>query len=288
MIMKRTTLVMAILACLLFLQKGVCGEYPEGSLAERQEYKQDFNRINSLDATLSQPNKVRDLKAYEKFANDIEKKWRHKNRVYYARLMLKICGPLSSGIFKERRQHELAREYALSALEMPNDIPLITELELIGSVMTNIIGTGVSKGEEFSKRRKKDTSIRLHAWKRLINAIDPKWNPNEFMWGGNVPPPEATGLSPGVDPKAIKDAKLRKEYEDAIQCNKQKVKKHVEQSKLRRWIKKFPKRAEKYIVRMYSHPPFDIEELKKMLDGFPDQKAKARIVSAVAKNMQGK
>jgi hypothetical protein len=56
---------------------------------------------------------------------------------------------------------------------------------------------------------------------------------------------------------------------------------------LRDWLKRFPKRAEQYIIRAYSKPPFDVEELKQYLDNYiADTKTKARILDAVTKNMQ--
>ena len=271
----------------LLLGRGIAfGGYPESSPEEKQEYMLDLNRIDTMEISLSRKDSIRDLKAYENFADTINKKWCQKNRADYARLMSAICRPLSSGIFKERRQHDLARKYALSILEKPDDISIYTELELIGcGMMTNTIGPDIPQGEEFAKRRKEDVAIRLHAWTRLINAIDPNWNSNDRLFL-SITPPESTGFPSGVAPEAIKDAKLRKEYEAAIQSNNQKLEKHAEQHKLHMWLEIFPKGAEKYIVGLYSHPPFDTGELKKMLDNFPDKEAKARIIEAVEKNIR--
>jgi hypothetical protein len=282
MVTRKLATIIIALACLLLGRGTVFGEYPNGTPEEKQEYERDYNRVTSLRTSLSQ-GKAMDLKAYEKFADDIAKKWREKNRVDYAKLMMEIDAPLSSGDFKESRQYDLMRKYALSALEKPDEIPIATELDLIGYVATAIIGPDASKGEQFAERRKEDVAIRIHAWKRLIDAIDPNWDPNDEP-SISVVPPLATGLPSGVAPEAIKDAKLRKEYEAVIKYNRQKAEKYLEQNKLRKWQKSFPKRAEEYIVRLYSHPPFDTEQLKKMLDDFPDPKAKERIINAVEKN----
>ncbi len=87
--------------------------------------------------------------------------------------MLEICKPLSSGKFKEDRRYELARQYALSALTDANSISIETELELTGHVVTLMIGPNAAKGKDFAQRRKKDIEVPLHAWKRLMDAIDP-------------------------------------------------------------------------------------------------------------------
>ena len=103
------------------------------------------------------------------------------------------------------------------------------------------------KGEDFAQRRKKDVQIRLHAWKRLIDAIDPNWDPNDKPVR-NVVPPTETGLPSGVTPEAIKDSKLRAEYIQAIDKNRKKAEKYLKQSKLLDWLKRYPKSVERDIV----------------------------------------
>lgn len=263
----------------------MCGESPMGTPEEEQEYIRDSDRIYSLRTPFQQPQKVQNHKTYEKLATEIEKKWYKKNRAYYARLMHAICGSLNSGPQK-KWQYELERKYALLALENPDEITLATELSLTGYLVTNTFGSSTPKGEEFAKRREQDIAVRLHAWKRLIGAIDPNWSPDAL----NIAALEVAnmGFIQGMDSKSIKDAALRKKFETAVQCRKQESKNSITQGRLHRQLKAFPKSVEKYIIQRYSHPPFNIAELKKMLDGFPDEKAKARMLSAVAKNIQKK
>ena len=114
--------------------------------------------------------------------------------------------------------------------------------------------------------------------------FDPDWDPNEVIYL-HAEPPE--GLPIGVDPKGIKDSDLLMEYEAAIKLHGQKVKKFNEQYTLRDRLKYFPKQAEKYIIRAYSHPPFDIKELKEMLNIYlPDNEANIRILNAVKKTQE--
>ena len=249
----------------------------EVQLNAKQEYEQEYSHL-----VMSLSQSGIDLKNYGELADNIEKKWSIKNKEYYARLMLEICKPLSSGTFKDDRRYELARKYAFSALNFSDDIPLPLELELIGHVTT--VATGSSIGNKFPMQRREDVIVRLHAWKRLLNSIDPKWNSNDLP-SSTVIPPQSTGRPAGIAPKAIKDMKVRKEYEVAIQQNKEKAEKYNEQYDLRKWLKRFPKKVADYIIQMYSQPPFDTNELKKMLADFPDQEAKNLIIDSVEKNI---
>lgn len=95
------------------------------------------------------------------------------------------------------------------------------------------------------------------------------------------------GLPSGIAPESVKDPKLRAEYEAALQKNREQIERYTKQYRLRDWLSMFPKRAEEYIIRAYSKPPFDVEELKQYLDKYiTDTKTKARILNAVTKNMQ--
>ena len=252
---------------------------------EKQEYELDYKYISDT-ISLSQKSKARDLEAYEKFADAIEKKWSPKNKAEYASLMLKICEPLNSGIFNERRQYDLAREYAILALEKPDEIQLDTELSLTGCCMTtNITESDIFNEEEFSKRRKVDSEIRLHAWRRLIDAIDPNYDLKKEILSPNAIG-VAMGLPSGISPEDVKEP-LRTKYESALQENRKEIERRVEQSKLHRWLEKFPKRAEDYIIGVYSVPPFNTKELEQLLNKYNiDIASKNRIFDSVNRNIQ--
>lgn len=285
MVVKRITISVLVLVCLSLVQNIAFGASYEASEMEKQEYKQELNRIKSLRKYLK-PGKTNDLKSYEKFADEIQKKWSRRNKEYYARLMLKVCGPLSSGNFKDDRRYELARKYALSILDKPEQISVEMELELTGHVVTLMYTPNAPKGEDFAQRRKKDVEVRFHAWKRLIDAIDPNWDPNDIPRS-----PNAVAASMGFPgtraPETIKDPTLRAEYEAAIEKNRQKIKRYSEQSRLHKWLNRYPKSRERDIVLAYSEPPFNLEELKQYLEKYAvDKKTRARILEAVKKNME--
>lgn len=253
---------------------------------DRQQYQLDLNRVNLLNESL-RTGKVRDLKQIQRFADDIDITWSNRNKECRARLLLEICMPLSSGTIKDNRRYEVARKCALSALDSPDMIPLALELELIGHVLTVNPESYASTGEIYSQSRKEDVRVRLHAWKRLVDAIDPKWSPDEAMMGGNIEPPITTGLPSGVEPQSISDPGMRAEYESEIQRNRRKNERSVEQYRLHDWLKRYPKRAEEYIIEAYSQPPFFLEELKQELDIYlVDKGTKTRIIDTVEKNIK--
>jgi len=287
MLFKRISVGSIVILYILFAYNTLLGGNTEATQQEKQEYERDYKRVTDLDASLSQDG-VRDMNAYEAFGDSIEQKWRDRNKEYHARLMLEICRPLSSDTFNENRRRELRRKYVLSALEEPDNIPLTLELELIGRVITFNFGPGAPKGEDFAQRRVKDAEVRLHGWKRLLEAIDPNWSPGEITYVVNVMPPAAVNhRRPGMDPKSIPDSALRAEYEEAIRLNNEKRDKYLEQHKYHDWLNRFPKSAENYIIRAYSNPPFAIGELRKMLDDqLPDQAARTRMSEAVEKNIE--
>jgi hypothetical protein len=284
MTLKKTIICFGVIFVCLLATTISFGVSSGPSEAEKHEYQQDRERIETMRKSFTGP--IKDLKSLEIFGDEIQAKWSQKNKEYYAKLMLAICGPISSWHFNQEGKHVLARKYALSVLSDPNKIPLETELELIGHVMTDMVTPRAPKGQEWAQVRKKDVEVRFHAWKRLLDTIDPNWDPNEELWSPNAVG-AFMGLPSGIAPEGVKDPKLRAEYEAALQKNRDKIERHSAQRRLHDWLKRFPKRAEEYIIQAYSKPPFDVEELKQYLDKYiADTKTKARILDAVTKNME--
>lgn len=294
---KKAAICFLALTCFLLATNISFGVNPNDLQLENEEYEQDLSRIKlfieslppsksqSLPSSMSNL-KFRDLKPFEKFADEMQSKWVRKNKRYYADLMLHLCYPLSSGIFWDEQQYVLARKYALSALKEPNEISLETELKLLGHVMTHMVTPYAPKGQKWAQLRKKDVEVRFHAWKRLTNAVDPNWDPNDVPFL-NI---SATGIRPGIVPK---DPDLRAEYDAAIEKMReiekdtQKREWNSKQYRLRKLQKRFAPTAERYIVRAYSKLPFNLEELKQYLEKYvTNKKTRARILDAVKKNME--
>ena len=265
-------------------------ENTEIATQETREFVQDLNRVYDFDHSLKRRD-MNELNIYEMFADSIDHKWRGRNREYHARLMLEVCAPLSSGTFKKDNQYELIRKYVLSALENPDSLPLILELELAGDAVTDITEPDAPGASDFAEKRTIDTAIRLHAWIRLTNAIDPSWDSSEVISSAITPPDSIIRKighwRSGMDPKNIIDSTARAEYEELVRLNRENQRKNYNQTEYRIWQRKFPKNTERYIIRAYSNPPFALDELRGMLnDQLPDKAAKDRIIEAVEKNMR--
>ena len=152
--------------------------------------------------------------------------------------------------------------------------------------MTNTSLPKSPKGEELAQRRKKDIEIRLHAWKRLINAIDTSWDPNEEIWSPNAVG-ASLGLPSGISPDGVRDPNLRAKYEAALQENQKKIERYNNQYRLHKWLKKYPDRAEKYIVQLYSAEPYDTKELNQLLRKYKiDRDIQTRIINTVNANIK--
>jgi hypothetical protein len=255
------------------------------SEAETKDYKDEMTIIDKMKGSINSGKNVK-LEDYEKFADEILKKWNPKNKEYNSRLILEICGPLGSGQFEDNRQYDLARKYALSVLEEPNEILVLVEIVLSGYVQTLTQLPKPPKGEDYAQRRKKDVEIHLHAWKRLIDSIDPNWDPNEGLLSEN-----GVGVSfgfPGsIAPESINDPKLRSEYETALEKSKLDIERDTNQRRLHTWLRIYPKIAEDYIIHAYSQEPYNLDELKKYLEKYKiiDEKIRNRILETVQKNI---
>ncbi len=206
--------------------------------ADKREYAGDMERIKVFEKSLK-PELANSLDEFRKVADEIKGQWSQKNVELNAHLILEICRTLSSFNFKDHRRHDLAREYALSVLDKPEGVSLQMELELTGHVMTSVGIPGSPSGDEFAQRRKKDAEVRLHAWKHLLDCVDPNWDPNEVLLSPNGVG-ASMGLPSGIAPEGVKDPKLRGEYEAALETNRQKIERHTEQRRLHDWLTRFP------------------------------------------------
>jgi hypothetical protein len=199
--------------------------------------------------------------------------------------MLIICNIFSSHDFAAidtSRQKTLARKYAKLALQSATNLSLHDEIGFvlcISSAQGDTVDQIRSEHEQWSKLREEDTRLWLHAWQRLIDEIDVKF---DFRQTYQMYPDPPLGMVPGVAPEAVKDPKLRAQYEAAIETNKQKAEKFVRQSELRDLDKYFSLLAENHLIAMYSTPPYNTGELKHYLDLYiVDKERKTKILKAV-------
>lgn len=256
---------------------GVPRERPDPN---RQEFLQDHARLDTLW-------QVDDVNAVKNVAKEIQRKWIRRDKEYYGMLMLQVCTSLRSRTLAGPRTSALAREYALIVLSDPNELPLETELDLVGQVMSDMSTRYAPKGQEWMAVRKADVDVRFHAWQRLEKAIDPNWDQNEFWLLKHPRPPETVPWIVGNPPEAIKDDAIRAKYEAELKEYWDKVEYHNQQRRLRKLEKLFITDTERYIIDAYSKPPFKIDELRQYLEKYAvDPKTKARILDAVRLNME--
>jgi hypothetical protein len=286
MSLKKLAVGSIVILYILFAYNTLLSENTEPTPQEKQEYKNDSKRVDDLRASLRQNDAI-DFNTYKGLADSIEQKWSGRNKEYYAILTLKICSLLSNGTFKEYGNYDLIRKYALSALEEPDSIPLQFELDLASFVSTLHFGKDTLSGDVYAERRTKDTEIRLHGWKRLLDTIDPNWDPSPESLYADVPTPAGSGLPAGIAPSAIKDSAMRAEYEQRIRLKSETLKKYNEQYECRKWLEIYPPQFERYIIFAYSHPPYNTKELETLLNEYQiDQETKTRIIEAVEKNIK--
>lgn len=253
---KKMTAFSFALICCLPMANVSFGASPEDS-ENKKQYEQDMQYIKSVETR-------RDIKDYdaefEKMADTIQRKWRQKNKERHTQLMLEVCRQISSGRFGDSREHGLARKYALVMLKKPDGLPIETEVRLLGHVVTDTILPSAPQGQEWSQQRREDVRARLHAWKRLNDSIDPTWDPKDM--------PTISSWR-------------------ASEAMREKMKRYTQQLDARRLMEWFTAEAEKYIIRAYSKPPYDMNELREFLRNYvADNAAQTRILDAVAKAME--
>lgn len=227
-----------------------------------------------------------DVNAVTSLAEATRLKWAEKDKERYAILMLTICSSLRSTRLAGPRAAGLARQYALSTLRDANEISLETELQLIGQVTSDLLPQRAPAGNDWLLRRKEDVAVRLHGWNRLEQAIDRSWDPNEFWSLVRPRPPLDVPWVTGNPPEVIRDPNVRAEYVAALEESRRQVEYHNTQRRLRRLKSYFTPLAARYIARVYSIPPFNTEELRRLLNEYGMAPAvRAEILDLVNENM---
>ena len=242
---------------------------------QRQVYAGWLDRIITLD-------KTRDLRGLEMLAKDVHAKRLDAGPECYGRVMVRLVQTLGSSSFGDDRQYALEREFAVTALSDAR-LPVEVESDLVQHVWTPLRSMRRPLGDKWSKQRVEEMTLWFHVWKRVVNAIDPQWDvakdapkPIAFMEG--VP---AIGMSPDQ----VQDPVLRERYKAAIAEHNKQQQKWNAQIEARKREKSFSPIAERYIVRVYSTPPFNNEELSGYLDKhIGDAAIKQRILEQVRSN----
>lgn len=243
----------------------------------QSEYQNDMSRILSTRDSASLP----DMKT---LADGLQIKWRKVGGDYYYYIMDAICKGFGSINLHTREQYVLAEKYALIALQKSDACPIDPLITL--SLSLHQVNSDKPQNPSSTKRwlllRQSTTKHWLYTLYRLEKETDPNFNFNDLP-AANIAPPSDTVLSSGTDPKGIKDKTTRTAYEAAIEKNKQKTLKYNQQYKLRRLSETYCPFIEKDIVMAYSTAPYNLPELRQLLDYYKlNEKEKAKILSGVS------
>jgi hypothetical protein len=162
---------------------------------------------------------------------------------------------------------ELSRNFAAQALKKADTFDLEYEWKLL-SFLGGVDYPSDKLNDNLIQKRRERVKLWLHAIHRLETSKDSNFNPDDLPQL-NIAPPPSTGLPAGVSPEAIRDEKLRNEYEKAIAANTKKVKYYNKQSRLRIDENFFVNKiAVNYISTAYSKSPTNLTELDKLLDEY--------------------
>ncbi len=253
-----------------------------------EEYVQELDRIRQMARI---PRTDENQKVFEKFADEIESKWSKKNKNYYGYSMIEVCRLFQYNLY-DATWKMLCRKYALIALNHRDALPVERAFTLTDLVAIPTRGLGAVKGKDYAKCRRENTEVELHMWKRLIDAIAPSWDRDEIFTSH---PPCPTGetynglITPGMSPENYVDPEIRAKYAETLEQYKKRRKWHSEQRKLRDMLKKRSGRAPEYISKLYSLPPFDMEELQDLLDKYiENESTRLKIIETVRKNIEEK
>jgi hypothetical protein len=197
--------------------------------------------------------------------------------------MTYVCSEISNrgvGDVRLRRESEKFAKLALSHSRM-----FAWEYQ---TDLVNVLGYRTTANDSgWIQERREKAELWLQAWRRLEKELDPNFDINDRK---NQPslrvlPPFETRLPPGTPPSAIKDPKLRAQYEAAIIENERKRKKAIEQGPLISHGPAFKAQAEHWLVSAYSQAPTRTQELRSLLEIFiKDAKARERVLDQVRKN----
>lgn len=243
-----------------------------------REFDRDFGRLEAL-------RRSRDINSLVVFADEIEEKWNGRDASHYGGLMLNIIDSFPLTDAERSMQTALSQKYALLTLKKFENIPVEIALLIIPFLQvdedTDTLQGSVSREEH----RKEKVLWWFRGLQRLDREIDKNFDVNDAPIA-NISQLPNTGLPSGVEPSAIKDPKLRKEYEIALAKNKKKAQYFNRQYKLIQLNQVFPRQAELYISSAYSRRHVNLEELKQFLETYiSDLSARKTILDKVTRKV---
>lgn len=216
-------------------------------------------------------------------ANQLEIKWRRINWDQYAQIMIYVCSEIANHGLNDVRVRTETKHFAAVALSHSRMFKWEYQSSLVGWFSDQRWSPNDS---DWLRERRENAVLWLQTWQRLEKEFDPTFDINDRK---NRPlmrvfPPDDTHLPAGSPPSAIKDPKLRAQYEAALELNKRKSERVDQQFPLLAHGPAFKARAEHVLISLYSQPPFKNAELKRFLEAYVhDDSARQRILDQVQK-----
>ena len=246
------------------------------SLYSNQPYQTEVQKIHHL-------GRAKDLTGLARLADDIEQTWGHQidTRGYFA-LMDVVTSVLNSDNFGPDiaslyKQDELTQKYVLATLAhgtVPLDITATLLPRLIFEEELTLYKRPFSEAD-WAQLRKYRAPLWLQTRQRLKQSVIPDYDFTSPVY-----------ISFPFNPESLKDPKQAAAHNKAIEDNSRKMRGRNAQSLVRFQDKLFSPMAESEIVSYYSHPPYDPQELKRLLDTYVEDTAtKQSILNQVAKNI---
>lgn len=233
------------------------------------------------------------LEEFESFARLMRDKWKSKERRYYLPIMRELVRTFGGYGFVDYAKEvipaqRLAYQWAMEVLQEKGEIPLEIQAGMIMSTWNQTRrDLEEANDEERTELRRERAELCLKAARLIEQQVDRNFDPRKDLPSASVAPPPSAGFPSGIAPGAIKDPKLRAEYEAAIRDNAHKAEKHRRQHQARDLDGMYSRQVEKFLAEVYSKPPYDLLELRRLLDAYiPDKERKERIVSAAAANIR--
>jgi len=299
-----TLLLVALSACLIWTDSLFATERQKKSLLylpynpklKYPDYKSDLQQLKFFDPSqegaYSGPDR---LDRFEKKANILLKKWLKKDILIYYELTWKVCAILSSTDLSDDliREDKLDVKYAMCALKKSREknaveMPLDTEIRLLGmTIIEPEYREGSLKGEDWARHRSEKMQFFVHAFKRIEKEIDEDYD-FSVQFASHPSPPHGVGAwVSGMGAEAIKDPKLRAEYEKRVAEHSRKIAECNRQRFLRSSRGRLNRLIEYYTTRAYLKPPYRTSELKAYLQKYvKDQKVRERILKKYAEGLK--
>lgn len=135
-------------------------------------------------------------------------------------------------------------------------------------------------GPAWLDERRRYAALRLHAIRRLREALDPAFDPEDVPALSLAPP---GGLPAGVAPEALADPAQRAEYEALLAKNRDHARAYAQQKRLHDLSTRALPALAQHLATAYATPPPALDELARALDeSGVDGELRASILAAAS------